>query len=135
MTGKKGKQREDSYSVNRHFVFLEVPVEAVGPQAMLWGEGEGWPKDCPMRFVKETEGETGVGTQFRMEIAGSKEPPWKVEIAHWDPNKFVQRIFLSGLFKGFEVLKIGERSNGTRVDYELYVSVRDPLKRALWPFL
>ncbi len=132
---RKPRRSEDGYTIDRHFVFLEVPVGIVGPQAMLWGEAEWWPRDCPMRFVKETQGETGVGTRFRMELKGSKEPPWTVEVAQWDPNKFVQRIFVSGMLKGFEVIKIGERSNGTRVDYEMYYSVREPLKKILWPFL
>ena len=39
------------------------------------------------------------------------------------------------MFKGFEIINLEERANGTRIDYELHFQIRGPLNLILWPLI
>jgi hypothetical protein len=47
----------------------------------------------------------------------------------------IRRDFKTGIFKGYEVVRVGERSNGTRIDYELYYKIRGLVNKVLWSFI
>ena len=131
----KGKKAEN-LSLNHHFFFVEVPVHLVAPQAMLWGESEWWPKKCRVRFVRE--GEPGViqeGVRYRQKILRPFRRTWEVEISEVIPNRLVRRSFKSGMFQGgYEIVRIEERANGTRIDYEMHYAVKGLMNKLLWSF-
>lgn len=127
-----GKQKPSA--INRHFIFIEVPVGIVAPEVILWGEAKWWPKDCKMRFTRLTEGEVRIGTQYRQKITQRFGPSWISEVTHLDPRKGIERTFKGGLMRGAEVVFVGERANGTRVDYELHYQVRGLINKILWTF-
>lgn len=133
MLRKKKKQASPKWDVNHHFIFIEVPIDIVAPEVVLWGESEWWPKKCLMRFTRESQGEIGVGTRYRQKIRKPLGHSWKVEVTKFIPDRLVERTFQTGMFQGYEVTKIEERSNGTRIDYELHYKIRGLLNKLLWP--
>jgi hypothetical protein len=121
--------------INRHFIFVEIPIEFTASYAIQWGQGAWWPEKCPLRFIKETDGETQIGTRFRLEMENKKVPVWQVEVTNLKPNRLLEHTFHSGMFIGREVIAIGERANGTRIDYELHYQIPQLLNRILWLLL
>jgi len=121
--------------INHHFIFIEAPVSIVGPQAVLWGEASWWPKDCLSIFTRLDEGQISEGTVYKQKIQKMFVPSWKVKITKLIPGNCIERTFLSGIFKGYELIKIGERANGTRIDYELHYRINGPIYRLVWPLV
>ena len=133
---KQTSKAKSTEQINHHFFFVEVPVELVGPEAAVWGEGTWWPQKSLTNFERISEGELGVGTRFKIKITKPMTPPMVVEVTKFVPNRFLEFTFKSGIFKGGqEVITIGERANGTRVDYELHYRVRGILNQILWSLL
>ena len=60
---------------------------------------------------------------------------WGAEVTKLFPQRLIERTFDKGMFKGFEVVTIEERANGTRIDYELHFQIQGPLNLILWPFI
>lgn len=132
MFSKKKPRAPKAPETNRHFIFVEVPVSIVGPEVMLWGAASWWPKRCGMRFVKKTDGDVRLGTVYRQK-AGPLMPAWTVEVTKIVQDHLVEHVFKTGLFKGgHEVILAEERSNGTRVEYELQYTIHDPFNKILW---
>ncbi|MCK5581782.1 MAG: hypothetical protein KAJ18_10985 [Candidatus Omnitrophica bacterium] len=134
---KKRKQAEKKLDVNHQFFFVEVPVHIVAPQAMLWGESEWWPKANSMRFIRDGEpGEVQEGMQYCQVIAKPIPKKWKVEVSQVVSNRLVRRLFKNGMFKGgYEIVRIEERANGTRIDYEMHYSIKGLLNKVLWTLI
>jgi len=131
---KTGTAKKSTVEVSRHFVFIEAPILSVGPEAMLWGEASWWPKSCVLRFTRLTPGDIAVGTVYQQQIVKKFFAlKWQVAVTRFEPNRLIERTFQSGMLKGFEVVMVGERSNGTRVDYELHYEIRGLVNKILWP--
>jgi hypothetical protein len=135
MLFKEKNKSQTTWLNNRHFIFIEVPFEYVAPFAIQWGQGEWWPEKCPLRFVKETQGETRVGSTFLLRKKNAKSGGWLVEVTNFSPNRLLEHTFRSGIFVGQETINIGERANGTRIDYELRFQVRGLINKLLWPIV
>ncbi len=119
-------------NLSRSFVFIEAPIELVGPEAIPWGESSWWPKDSVMQFRKTSAGELAVGATYDMRLLKPFPQVWKVEVTKFVPGLMVERTFKKGFFTGFEVVRAEERSNGTRVEYELHYTIPGPLNQILW---
>jgi len=117
------------------FIFVEAPVEVVSREVVLWGEANWWPKDVLWNYVRKTEGEIREGTSYVIKINKPSAQDWAAEITKLQPQHLVERTFSKGMFKGREAVIIEERANGTRIDYELYFSIRGPLNLVLWPLV
>ncbi len=122
-------------AVNHHFVFIEAPQELVGPEIILWGEASWWPKECTMKFIRETPGELKVGTRFKQKVLMPGAPSWDVEVTKLIPNQEIERTFLNGIFMGKETVALEGRQNGTRVDYTMCYKIRGRLNGMLWPLV
>lgn len=119
---------------NHHFVFIEAPIALVFPEIVSWGEAAWWPKKSDMKFVKKTEGDVAVGTRYVQKVKGAFAPHWVVEVSKIVPNKLIERTFKTGMFRGYEVVKLEERSNGTRVDYEMLYFINGFINKFMWSF-
>ena len=118
--------------VNHNFFFVEVPFNIVGPEAMAWGEGSWWPKNSLTQFSRISDGELNVGTRFKMKIMKPVPAALTVEVTKFVPNKILELTFKSGIFKGgYEVIKLEERTNGTRLDYEFHSRAKGVLNQVL----
>jgi hypothetical protein len=126
----KGKEE-----VNHHFIFIEAPIEIVGPEIVFWGEALWWPQNCPVRFIREGEGPVREGTRYQHKVLRPFPLSGLVEVTRLVPNRLIERTFRGGVFKGVETVMIEERANGTRVDYDLSMRFRDPVNMFLWPLL
>ncbi len=127
---KKNKVSQEQ--INRHFVFIEAPKACVVHAALLWGEGEWWPKDSVAQFQRQTNGGLQVGAQYLLMITKPLNIKFLLEVTKYDPQKFVERTFKSGMIVGCEWTKVEERSNGTRVDYELQYKIKGLFSKVLW---
>lgn len=125
-------KRATKLSENRQFVFIEAPIELVGPEVVLWGEASWWPKDSAMQFVKTSPGDVGVGTTFEMKLVKPIKHAWKAEVTRFIPGQLIERTFKTGPFKGYELVYAEERSNGTRVEYELHYTIPGPFDLLMW---
>ncbi len=135
MTSTLLRKPKSSFSVIHQFLFLEVPIQAVSDQLMIWGESSWWPKDCLWKYIRQTDGEIRVGTEYVIKINKPSAADWSVQVTQLLPNRLIERTFTKGLFKGFERIMLEERANGTRIDYELHFKIRGLLNIFLWPFV
>lgn len=135
MTSTLPRKPKSSFSVIHQFLFLEAPIQAVSAELITWGEAAWWPKDCLWKYVRQTDGEIHVGTQYVIKINKPSAADWRAEVSQLLPNRLVERTFTKGLFKGFERIMLEERANGTRIDYELHFKIRGFLNIFLWPFV
>jgi len=128
----KSKPKKSGLTLDRHFVFIEAPVELVGPEAVLWGESAWWPKKSAMQFRKTSAGDLAVGATYEMRLVRPIPQAWQVEVTRYVPGHMVERMFKKGFFKGQEIVRAEERSNGTRVEYELHYAFSSPFHSLLW---
>ncbi len=118
--------------IKRHFIFIEVPLEVVWPQVIRWEESEWWPKLCLFKFVRKTPGELQVGTKFIQKMVIPLMPHSEVEIVKLIPEREIELAFNKGMFKGFEIIRVEDRANGTRVEYELQYEIPSVPNKILW---
>ena len=131
MLSRKSKSKD---WVIHQFMFLEAPVEVVSAEVTTWGEASWWPKDCLWKYTRQTDGDIRVGTQYVIKINKPSAPDWKAEVTQLLPSRLIERTFTKGMFKGFERVILEEKSNGTRIDYELHFQLRGLVNILLWPF-
>ncbi|MCB9757765.1 MAG: hypothetical protein H6753_04985 [Candidatus Omnitrophica bacterium] len=124
-----------NFSVIHKFMFLEAPIEAVSAELITWGESSWWPQDCLWKYIRQTDGEIRVGTQYLIKINKPSAADWTAQVTQLLPKCLVERTFEKGLFNGFERITMEERANGTRIDYELHFKIRGLLNILMWPFL
>ncbi len=126
---------QNSFTVIHQFLFFEAPIGLVSDELIRWGEAQWWPKDCLWKYIRQTDGEIRVGTQYLIKINKPSAADWTAEVSQLLPNRLVERTFKKGLFNGFERIMLEERANGTRIDYELHFKIRGFLNIFLWPFV
>ena len=119
---------------NHHFIFIEAPIDLVGPQIIAWGESTWWPKNCQMRFKKLTPGDVRIGTEYEMRLKAPLTAPMSSRVTKLDSRE-IERTFLTGMFKGRENVTAEERYNGTKVDYTLYYEIRGIFNVMFWPII
>ena len=121
--------------LNHHFILIEAPADLIAPEVMIWGEADWWPKNSSMKFTRLTSGEIQVGTKYRQQVLLPLAPKWEVEVTRLVPGKEIERTFLNGMFKGKEAVRLEERYNGTKVEYEMHYEVLGILNQILWQLL
>jgi len=126
------KKKKESLTINRHFIFIEAPIEKVSPEVVLWGDAPWWPKASPMQFTRIRGEKIDIGTQYELKVKKPFGSRWQAEMEELIPDKLVKRTFSKGMVAGYEVIKMSERSNGTRVDYEMHYTIRGFMNKALW---
>lgn len=128
------KTHKDKVLSLRHFIFLEVPFEAVSKEAMLWEQGVWWPKRGGLQFKRLEDG-LQEGTRFKVSVRGLLPKSFEVEVARFVPGREIHFLFKKGMLNGVQVLRLEDRSNGTRVDYELSYEIKGPINKMLWGLL
>lgn len=118
--------------LNHHFIFIEASADLIAPEIILWGEAQWWPKNSSMKFTRLTPGEIQVGTKYHQKVLLPLAPKWEVEVTRLVPGKAIERTFLSGMFKGREIVTLDERYNGTKVEYAMHYEVLGILNQILW---
>lgn len=130
---KKNDKSPKKGKVSRHFVFIEAPLDFVAPEVMPWGEAPWWPKHCAIRFTRKTPGNLAVGTQYYVSLSKGLGLGALVEVTEYIPNREMTLTYQKGFFSGCEIIRLEERYNGTRVEFEHYLVVRDIINRLRWP--
>ena len=124
--------RKTELKVLQLFTFIEMPVDQIPDDVLLWGDAAWWPESCPVQFSRTGTGEVGLGTQYSFRLKGVMAPAGVSEITQYEPRQVMERTFRRGFFTGYEVLQISERANGTRVDYEMHYRVSGVPRALLW---
>lgn len=132
MLSRKPKSKD---TVIHQFLFIEAPVQVVSAEVVSWGEASWWPKDCLWKYIRQTDGEIAIGTKYVIKINKPSAPDWAAEVSQLLPSRLIERMFTKGMFRGFERIILEEKSNGTRIDYELHFQVRGLLNFILWPLV
>ena len=127
---KKTNQQKKEF-VEHHFIFIEVPVELVAPQALLWSQSGWWPESS-LQYVAASLN-FQQGTQVQKKISLLMGPRWELEVTKLTDYE-IEWTYRKGIIKGVESLRVEGRSNGTRIDYELRGSIKGLFPKILWMF-
>lgn len=113
---------------------IKSNTQDIFAQLKLWGESLWWPEDSLMKFTNLT-GQINKNTVYLQEVRLPFAPYWhsRVDILD-DKILFIKRVFIDGIFEGFEELKIIDTDNGyKRVNYKFYYSkVRGVINQIFW---
>jgi hypothetical protein len=132
---KKRPKKAPTPKLNHHFVFIEASINAVGPEAMNWGESAWWPKGASLQFQRVGDGPLMIGSKFEMKVQALFGPRFVVEVTQLIPNRLLEFTYRRGFIIGKESIKIEERANGTRIDYEMHYQIKGLFPKILWPLL
>ena len=132
MFGNK-KEKKSAEKIQVHFVFVEEPLDKVAPSIMGWEESPWWPKKSGLTVTRKTPGPIQLGTVWEYKLPFLKA--WTVEVAHFTPNRVWASTFKSGILQGAEAVRIEERANGTKIEYQIRYQVKGLLNRFLWMLL
>ena len=126
------KNKSKTPTIQR-FVFVEVPIEYVGPQVASVGEAAWWPKNCLWNISRRPKAKSRSDALHQDSKPSAAD--WVAEVTQFVPNRLIEYTFKAGMFRGYQVIKLEERANGTRVDFELHFRVSGLLNAFLWPFV
>jgi len=130
----KKVKKDKEPQINHHFVFVEVTKEHVWPEVVQWSESAWWPKECSMKFSRGPQENIQLGTEYTLKVKALLGPTCLLKISRLVPDSEIERTFIKGLIKGFEIVKIEESSNGTRIDYEMTYEIKGLVNKILWAF-
>jgi len=111
---------------NTHKISIEVEnsrKKEVFQELCVWGEATWWPQRSLMRFINFSgPGQVKEGTVYRQKVRLPFGPAWHARIDRIVENESVTRIFLDGLFRGYE--KVSLKETGTRsMEVSYYMDV------------
>lgn len=114
-------------------ITIHYHPEEIFNELIMWGEGLWWPKRSLMRYRNLTWG-IEKNTVYVQKVRLPFGPSWHTRIDEIDKKNFlIRRIFLDGMFKGFEEIKLSPLSNNTAcVEYHFNCSVKGYLNYILW---
>lgn len=121
--------------LNSHTVIINVDIEKVFKQALLWGEAEWWPKDSLMRYTRITDGDIQVGARYHQKVLLPFAPEWDVEVVSITPNKEVTRKFLNGIFSGTDSVILEPKKEGVEVKAVMDFDVNGYFNKLAWRFV
>ncbi|MEK6681313.1 MAG: hypothetical protein AABY79_05035 [Nitrospirota bacterium] len=149
--------------INSHTVIINVDIEKVFKQALLWGEAEWWPKDSLMRYKRinnspspyssprggeeikiipsplwgegKGEGVVQVGARYHQKVLLPFAPEWDVEVVSITPNKEVTRKFLNGIFSGTDSVILEPKKEGVEVKTVMDFDVNGYFNKLAWRFV
>lgn len=102
---------------NAHSIRIAVDrslTYALFEQVKLWGEAPWWPKHSLMTFTNLAhEGLVQEGTVYLQKTALPFGPQWHSRVEQLHAPVSVTRIFLDGIFRGYERVSIMEHSGET----------------------
>jgi len=132
---KKSSALKDDL-LGHQFIFVEVPEEIAGPEAIRWGLASWWPKNSRIKYSLSTKGILSEQLALDMEVIKKMTFPMatvaQLKITKYVPDAELELTFQTGMLRGHERISIEGRSNGTRIDYELYGKVKGLFPMLFW---
>ncbi len=125
------KTREINF---HHFVFVEVPIEIVGPEVMQWVKASWWPKRSTLRFILVNDESLKIGAILKQQMKGLLPQTFGLEVTKFVHERLIELSFKKGMLKGYQVIKVEERANGTRIDYDMFYQVKGLISKFFWAF-
>lgn len=114
---------------NTHTIDISIGREfkkELFKQILLWGEAQWWPKKSLMRFVNESGTQvTRVGSVYLQRVRLLCGPRWHARVDTIDEEKSITRVFIDGMFQGYERVSIRESGpKSLNVSYYMDVSMK-----------
>jgi len=116
-------------------IIIAAAKGSIFQELLLWGEAEWWPKRSLMRFINlsHTIGENAL---YLAQVKLPYGPHWHMRNELVDEKAgCIRRVFLDGMFKGFEELRIVPQKDCFKVIYTFCVRVRGFLNRLMWKYV
>lgn len=120
------------------FVFIEGSYQEVVHEAMRWGRASWWPTDIDLRMDPEWQDQPSEGSAVRISLSLFKflRPlTWAAKVTQVRPPAHITMTFEDPVFLGYMTLKVEERANGARVEFETQYVIQKPLTQILWNLL
>jgi hypothetical protein len=130
---KKAKSKTPSEKKTVHFVFIEESLDKVAAELMKWDEALWWPKNPGIQIKRQAPGAIQVGSTFSYKLP--MVPAWTAEVTTFVPQRILVNTFKSKFLRGGETVRIEERANGTKVEYEISYQINGLLNTILWILL
>lgn len=113
-------------------ILINAKSQDIFRELIEWGESLWWPKHSLMKFIN-LSGETKQGTVYWQKVGIPLGPGWHSRNETIDTeSRYIKRVFLDGMFSGFEEIKV-ERLNGNcKVVYIFNCIARSVFNRFLW---
>lgn len=118
--------------INHHSITVKAPAGRIYRELLIWGESEWWPKDCPMRYTRLTEGDVRVGTRYLQKVQKPMGPEWETEVISATEGREVSRKFTKGMFTGVERLYIIPAMGANELHYMMDFEVVGNINRLMW---
>lgn len=118
-------------------VLIDSRAELIFQELISWGEAKWWPKSSLMRFVN-LSGKVQEGTVYLQIVRLPFGPKWHTRNEAVDNDNFyIKRVFLDGIFSGFEELKILQLEEKKckilySFNYSFNFKVRGVVNRLMW---
>jgi len=104
-------------------------------ELLAWGQSRWWPENSLMRF-DNLSGPIGEKTLYRQKIKFPFAPSWHTKNESVDKSKLcIKRVFLDGLFEGYEEIKISKDKLTPEVIYSFNYRVKGVFNKLMWKVL
>jgi len=117
-------------------ITIKAAPEIIFKELLIWGEGAWWPRRSLMKFVNLSGG-ADEKTLYLQKVKFPLGPSWHVRNEVVDmANLYVKRVFLDGMFCGFEELSVSLEEEGCyRAIHSFCYEVKGLFNRLMWKIL
>ena len=118
----------------RQEVIIAAKRGRIFKELFIWGEAEWWPKKSLMQFVRLNSKTEGILYLARVKLPFG--PHWHIqnEIVDEAAGR-IKRVFLDGIFRGFEELQIVPYEGYFKIIYTFCVRIEGFLNQLIWKSL
>ena len=117
-------------------ITIEAEPRTIFKELLLWGESPWWPKSSLMQF-RNLSGRIDTQTLYAQKVKLPLAPSWHTKNAVVDDNEFyIKRVFLDGIFSGFEELAIHQQEEKLKkIRYCFNYEVKGFFNKVMWNIL
>jgi len=116
----------------RQSVFINADCAKIFDELLLWGQSRWWPKSSLMRF-ENLSGDIKEGTLYLQKVKLAFGPIWHTKNEAVNAEKlYIKRVFLDGLFEGFEELSVLKDKSACEVVYNFNYKIKGAFNKRVW---
>ena len=117
-------------------VVIASNPQAIFEELLIWGEASWWPKEALMRFIN-LSGKREEATVYLQKTKLPFGPAWHTRNEIIDnQNLRIRRIFLDGMFDGFEELIVERlQENVFKAIYIFNYQVKGLINKVMWSLI
>lgn len=113
-------------------IVIDAACADVFNELIEWGQSLWWPRKSLMQFTN-LSGDIKKGTVYVMRVKVPCGPKWHARNEIIDRDKmYIRRVFLDGVFIGFEELSVVPFNGQSRAIYTFSCTVKTAFDRFMW---